>query len=331
MISENHESILITAGFTAYNAAETIEKALQSALSQTWQPLEIVVIDDASTDNTPDVLENIRTRHEQIRIFRNEKNKGVATSRNRILENAKGKYVAFFDDDDISLPDRIASQFQRISKYEREYANGQPVICHTARIQHFPDGSEIYIRTMGERLNCIAPNGISVARRILMGASLEDGYGSCATCSQMARLSTYRDLGGFDSNLRRAEDTDINIRLARAGGHFVGISRPLVIQTMTKTTEKNLEVEYRNTILLFEKNRDFFRTQNEYDFCMRWLEVKYAYFEKQWLLFLSRIFSVFIKYPLRTLHRIKMSFPNIKLNQSLSYFHTNSEKNHKNG
>jgi glycosyltransferase involved in cell wall biosynthesis len=238
-------SPLVTVGLTTFNSAETVERALRSALAQTWRPIEVVAVDDCSTDGTRELLDRLATQHPELRVFGNAVNSGVAVSRNRILAEARGEFVAFFDDDDESLPERIASQFARITAYEREFADGAPVICHTARRLIYARRKERIAPTMGQREGRRAPAGPAVARRILLGTHLEDGYGACPTSSQMARLSTYRALGGFDPELRRSEDTDFNIRLAAAGGHFVGIGRPLVIQTMTRTSEKSLAEEYR--------------------------------------------------------------------------------------
>src|SRR5262245_15027814 len=243
-------SQLVTIGITAFNAVPTIERAVRSALAQSWRPIEIVVVDDCSDDATLELLASLAARHPEIRLFRNETNRGVAAGRNRILAEARGEFVAFFDDDDESLPERIEVQRTRILDYEDRFANGAPVICHTARLQLYPDGSQRLAPTMGQNEGEPAPAALPVVERTLFGKALKHGYGGCPTCSQMARLSTYDIIGGFDPLMRRCSDTDLAIRLAMRGAHFVGIARPLVIQTMTKTSEKSLAEEYRNILVL---------------------------------------------------------------------------------
>ena len=225
----------VTIGITTYNAQESIERCLVSALSQNWENLEIVIVDDCSLDQTLSIVGRISKNFPNIKTFKNSVNHGVAVSRNRILDEARGEFVVFFDDDDASLSDRITAQYDRIIEYERDFAFGAPVICHTARLVNYPSGQSRIEPTMGQMVGRPAPAGSAVARRILLGVPLEDGYGACPCCSQMARLSTYRLVGGFDPQLRRGEDTDFNIRLALAGGHFVGIGQPLVVQSMTLT------------------------------------------------------------------------------------------------
>jgi glycosyltransferase involved in cell wall biosynthesis len=312
---------LVTIGLTAFNSADTIERALRSALTQTWRPIEVVAVDDCSTDGTRDILDRLAGQYSELRVFGNAVNGGVAVSRNRILTEARGEFVAFFDDDDESLPERIALQWARIVDYEREFASGARVICHTARRLVYPQGRARIASTMGQNQGRPAPAGPAVARRILLGAHLEDGYGACPTSSQMARLSTYRALGGFDPTLRRGEDTDLNIRLAEAGGHFVGIGRPLVVQTMTRTSEKSLAEEYRNMLLLMEKHRTIMDREGQYAFCRRWIDAKQAWLEGRRMAFALSLSSLAVRHPILTARRLVLALPNIGLNRDFSRFH----------
>lgn len=312
---------LVTIGLTTYNAADTVERAVVSALAQTWRPIEIVAVDDCSSDTTREILDQLAARHSELRIFVNDVNGGVAISRNRILDEACGEFVAFFDDDDESLPKRIELQMQRIVAYESDFAKGKPVICHTARKRVYTGGVERIEPTMGQSFGRWAPNGMAVAERILLGTPLEDGYGACPTCSQMARLTTYRLIGGFDPRLRRCEDTDFIIRLAQHDGHFVGIAQPLVIQWMTKTSEKSLAEEYRNLLLMMEKHRSIMEKAGQYDFCRRWMETKQICLERRRGQFVLALLGLALRYPLLTLRRVFMALPNIRLNQAFSRFH----------
>lgn len=314
--------VLITIGLTTYNAADTVQRALASALAQTWRPIEVVAVDDCSSDGTREILDHLAKQHPELQVFGNTVNSGVAVSRNRILEEAKGEFVVFFDDDDESLPERIVEQHARITEYENRFAAGAPVICHTARRLVYPHGEERVEQTMGQVDSKRAPAGSAVARRILMGMPLEDGYGSCPTCSQMARLSTYRYVGGFDPSLRRGEDTDFNIRLAETGGHFVGVAQPLVIQAMTKTSEKSLVEEYRNMMLLMDKHRAIMERQGQYRFCRLWLDAKQVWLEGRRAFFAWKLLALFLRYPHLTMRRLFMALPNVGLNRAFSRFHT---------
>ncbi len=92
----------------AYNAAEFIALAIQSILDQTLTDFELLIVDDASTDTTRDIIHTFKDP--RIRVFYHEKNRGSAAARNTALREAKGEYIALMDADDISLPSRLMRQ-----------------------------------------------------------------------------------------------------------------------------------------------------------------------------------------------------------------------------
>ncbi len=313
---------IVTIGITAYNAEATIEKAIASASNQTWNPIEIVVIDDCSSDDTVAIIHRIARRDGRVRLFRNPVNYGVAVSRNRIIEEARGEFLAFFDDDDESLPERVAAQLMRILDYESTYASGAPVICHTARRVTYPNGTQRVEPTMGQSTERKAPSGPAVAKRILMGTPLEDGYGACPTCSQMAKLSTYRSLNGFDPAFRRSEDTEFNVRLAQAGGHFVGIAYPLVNQIMTATSEKSIQDEYCYAIRMLEKHRSLLGGRERFAFYCLWTDAKFAWLRNDYLKFIWLFGAAFIRHPLLSAGRLLTALPSFGLNAELGKFYS---------
>lgn len=312
---------LVTVGLTTFNAEDTVERALASIFRQTWRPIEIVAVDDCSSDSTPEILLKYARQHPELHIFRNPENSGVAVSRNRILSEAKGEFIIFFDDDDESLPERIALQYQRIVNYESQFAKSIPVMCHTARKVIYPHGETRIQPAMGQKESAPVPSGTAVSQYILAGTHLENA-GACPTCSQMAKLSTYHIAGGFDPQLRRAEDTDLCIRLAEAGAHFIGIETPLVIQTMTNTSEKSLREEYRNTLLLLKKHRTILERTGNYKFSCRWLEIKQAWLERKTALFAGKLAMLMLTNPLAASCRLLRAIPNLGLNRAFSQFHT---------
>lgn len=91
----------------AYNAAETLAACVRSALTQTEPDLEVVVIDDASTDTTFEVATHLGAQDGRVRLLRQDKNTGVSACRNRGLEAATGRWVALLDADDAWRPERI--------------------------------------------------------------------------------------------------------------------------------------------------------------------------------------------------------------------------------
>src|ERR1700734_3980538 len=93
---------------SVYNGERFLRNAIDSVLRQTLADWELIVVDDASTDSTPDVLATYRDS--RIRILRNDTNSKQAVCSNRGLAVATGRYIARLDADDISLPSRLAKQ-----------------------------------------------------------------------------------------------------------------------------------------------------------------------------------------------------------------------------
>ncbi len=317
---------LVTIGLTAFNAEGSIECAVASALAQDWRPIEIVVVDDASGDRTPEILGRLAKAHSEIRLFLQAENGGVAIARNRIIAEARGEFIAFFDDDDESDPGRVTAQLRRLTEYERDFARGAPVTCHTARRQIMPDGDVRIEATMGQLENRAAPHGPAVARRVLAGAPLEDAYGSCAGCSQLARTETFRALGGFDPFFRRNQDTEFCVRLARAGGHFPGIAAPLVTQTLTKTSDKSLDRLLGYKLALIDKHRDLFETEALFRFSRAWIELKHDWLSGNHRRFAARLAMATLAHPWLTCRRIRYALPNLEANRAFAQFHRHDDQ-----
>ncbi|MBP6872938.1 MAG: glycosyltransferase [Bacteroidales bacterium] len=107
---KKYQDDLVSVIMPAYNAGRTIEKSIRSVLLQTYQNLEILVVDDGSTDNTADIVKRIAKDDDRVIFIRNEQNRGCYFVRNDALRQSKGKYIAIQDADDISLKDRIEKQ-----------------------------------------------------------------------------------------------------------------------------------------------------------------------------------------------------------------------------
>ncbi len=299
---------VVTIGITAYNAEKTLARALASARAQDWPAVEIVAVDDASSDGSAAILEAAP----DVRVFIQPENKGVAAARNRIIAEARGAYIAFFDDDDESDPDRLTQQMKAI--------DGRDVICHTARRQIYPGGAVHVVPTLGMRALAVM-SGADVAGHILMNKPVKGGYGAMPTCSQMASVALYRRLGGFDESFRRSEDTEFNLRAARAGVGFVGLADPLVTQTMTYDAAKNLEREEFYTARLFEKHRDAFPSARDYDFARAWLGAKYMYLRGNRLGFIKKFTEISMNYPDITVRRSLYALPGFWHNRVIRSFH----------
>jgi len=116
----------------AYNAATTIAAAIRSMLAQSWTNLEMVVVDDGSTDATADIAEALGARDMRVRCIR-QTNKGVAIALNAGLKACSGDYVARMDADDISLPWRIRRQVEFMDAHPDVAASGTAILPFQSR------------------------------------------------------------------------------------------------------------------------------------------------------------------------------------------------------
>lgn len=296
---------LITIGLTCYNAERSIGAALESALAQDWPNTEVIVVDDASTDHSASVVRGF----ERVHLHRQAVNGGVAAARNQLVELARGEFLAFFDDDDVSLPQRLSRQYQRIVAHERDFG-AVPLLCHSARIQVYPDGAERIEPTIGNDSTHPAPGGIDAARRLLTGEPFEDGHGSLATCMQMGRIGVYRQLGGFDEAFRRSEDTELALRHALAGGAFAGIAEPLLRQTMTHGTEKTVAGDFSGALAVYRKHAEFLRSIDPAGFNVGWIVAKQHYMAGRTASFLAAMGGLALRHPVRTWRRLRWAMPN---------------------
>jgi glycosyltransferase involved in cell wall biosynthesis len=117
---------LVSVLLAAHDDASFLGDAVQSVLRQTLRDLELIVVDDASNDETPALLE--RMQDERLRLIRNEQQAGLAASLNRALDLAGGRYVARLDADDVALPERLERQVERLRAEPRCAAVGTAVI-----------------------------------------------------------------------------------------------------------------------------------------------------------------------------------------------------------
>lgn len=99
-----------------YERANVLSEAVDSILNQTYKDFELVIVNDGSTDNTDEVVENYAKKDKRIRYYKNRENKGIPFSRNRALSLSRGEYVMFMDDDDFSYPTRLEKQVMYLEK-----------------------------------------------------------------------------------------------------------------------------------------------------------------------------------------------------------------------
>jgi glycosyltransferase involved in cell wall biosynthesis len=185
----------VTVVIPTRNRWRRLSVALEGALRQEDADLEIVVVDEASSDETPERLADLDDS--RIRVFRHEQARGVAQARNRGIREARGEWVAFLDDDDVWSPRKLCSVLDAASSRRACFAYSGAV--------YLDDGMRaIWVEH--------APDPDHLPDRIL------ESYVVPAGCSNVVcRTDVVRQLGGFDEQLFHLADWDLWIRLAEAG------------------------------------------------------------------------------------------------------------------
>ena len=180
-----------------YNTERYVAQAVESILSQTFKDFEFIIIDDGSTDTSLKILKKYAAQDQRIRLISRE-NKGVVRTRNELLEQASGEFVAVMDADDVAFPERLALQveFLRVNL---------DVVC------------------VGGAHEVIDQNGRLLTRLPLPEHDQEiqelalAGHGSiCNPCAMMRRTALL-EISGYDETLLCAEDLDVWLRLGEVG------------------------------------------------------------------------------------------------------------------
>jgi len=309
---------LISICLTCFNAEDTIERAVNSALAQTWPNKEIIIVDDCSTDKSFSILEKLSEKFNAIKILSHRKNKGTAVSRNTLIDAAKGGFITFFDDDDESMPDRISAQYKCISEYEKTTGN-KLVACYASGERVYPNGYSLELEAIGCRGK--VPVGELVANYILFNERQSDVfYGTgTPTCSLMAKAEVFHELKGFDQKFRRVEDMDFAVRLAIRGGAFIGCSEKLFIQYATLGSDKSALCNFEAETQLLDKHRKYLEKLNRYRYAKNWFYVRYCHFSGKRISMIRALIFAWFQNPIliskhfiasapkRMLHEIKMS------------------------
>lgn len=303
------QSPLVTIGVTSYNAENTISRAIASALAQDWPNIEVVIVDDVSTDGSVAAITAATSGDLRARLVCHERNTGPAGSRNTILKEAKGAFVAFFDDDDESLPGRISAQFNRIIAYEAD-TGAKLVACYVTGERRYPNGYTKVMPAIGS-VGREAPNGPSFAKYLLIYSRNPHWfYGAgVPACALMARTETFAAVGGFDDALKRVEDNDFAIRLAMKGGHLIGTREKALIQHATnavdKSPERNLEAQQR----LAEKNEVYLRSIRRYYYARHWPKLRYWHFKRQYHRFIWELIGLALRNPIAVIGHLFQTGP----------------------
>ncbi|NGP18553.1 glycosyltransferase family 2 protein [Devosia aurantiaca] len=256
--------MIVTLGITSYNSENTILRAINSAQHQEWSDLEIVVVDDQSTDGSWDTLRALAAMDSRIKLVRHSTNKGVAASRNTIIANASGCFVAFLDDDDVAMVDRIRAQVERTLLYEAA-SGARLVFCYSERLVIKGENSPVHVKSAIGNASP-EPFGPAVADHVLglPDCGEQFVFGLMGSGTMMARRTTFEAVGRFDEKFRRFEEQDYAIRAALVGAHFISVNRPLITQYLTQRVDKSGSKPLHYALLLRDKHHAYLKQRGLY-------------------------------------------------------------------
>ena len=207
---------LVSVLMSVYNGAPTLEKAAASVLAQTYRNLELILCDDASTDDTWRIMQRIAAQDARVTVFQNKTNRGLGASLNGCLSRAGGEYIARQDADDISDPDRIERTMDFL------LSSGAPYAACGVRV--FDDGGVWSTRQYPQKIT----KHIIAQKNPFFHPTM------------VFRRAVLEGVGGYSETpeTRRTEDYDLVMRLAAEG--VIGENLPEILYSVYEPKEAYL-------------------------------------------------------------------------------------------
>ena len=223
--------MLISVIIPVFNGEKTIKETIDSVLNQTFQNIELIIIDDGSKDKTLEIVKNISDS--RINVF-SYPNAGLSASRNRGISQAKGELISFIDADDLWTLDKLQAQWQALQE------NPQAAVAYSWT--DYIDESSKFIKS-GRRIKA----NDDAFSKLLLFNFLENGS------NPLIRQKALEKVGGFDESLTAAEDKDMWLRLA-ANYEFVCVEKPQILyRTSTTSMSTNLKRQEAASLKVIER------------------------------------------------------------------------------
>jgi glycosyltransferase involved in cell wall biosynthesis len=218
----------------AYNAASTIRATLHSVLTQTLSELEVIVINDGSTDQTLDLIRDIQNRDHRLRVL-SFPNSGPAASRNRGIAHSRAPCLSFVDADDLWTPDKLESQLRALEQGPE-----------TAVVYSWND----YIDENGMFLYPGSHATLSgdVYAELLQWNFIENGS------NVLVRRDVFEHVGVFDESLAAAEDRDFLIRAARRYPFAVVPKTQILYRVAARSRSSNIKRQEQVRLEVIRRN-----------------------------------------------------------------------------
>ncbi|MDB4599977.1 glycosyltransferase family 2 protein [Alphaproteobacteria bacterium] len=292
-----------------HNAEDTIARAITSAASQDYKNTEIIVVDDASTDNSLRELAKLAQEY-NIKLVKNQTNEGRGSSRNKAVHSATGEFIVFFDDDDVSTPQRITTQLRTILSFEKKMKTDK-IACYASAERRYPNGYNLFTHAIGST-DAVPPHGSDMAKYLLSFYRHKSWYygAGTPTSALMIRKSLVISAGGFDANLRYVEDVDLAIRLSLNGCYFIGSPIKLLVRNMSESADKSSRNNFCAERKLAIKYKKFLKEHRIFHHAYHWPELRFYHFQRKYHMFFLKLVILMIYNPLITIRHLLSTGPN---------------------
>jgi len=218
-----------------HNRSALLQRAMASVLCQTFRDLELVVVDDASSDDTSEIV--AKFGDSRVKYIRQATNHGPSIARNTGISHSSGQYIAFLDDDDEWMPEKLQRQLPRLDSSPRKVG-----VLYTTSLA-----------VDGRSGKCLSRYTAKVKGDVLESMLL---HGAVApTSTFLCRRECFDKVGLFDPSLSYGEDFDMWLRIAR-DFEFDYIDEPLVRYTLPHTNVSSLSRKYNAVIRGIETTLD---------------------------------------------------------------------------
>ena len=118
---------------SVYNDEENIKKAIDSIVNQTYKELELLIMDDASSDGSLEAINEYKNKFKNIKVFKNETNKGLTYSLNKLIKASQGEYIARQDSDDSSRQNRIMEQIITVENNNLDFCSSRAIVKNSKK------------------------------------------------------------------------------------------------------------------------------------------------------------------------------------------------------
>lgn len=236
-----------------YNTEKYLEETMTCITEQTMHDIEIICIDDASTDNSLQILANLADKDSRIEIIHNSSNQGAAASRNIGLDKAQGKYVCFLDADDLFEKNMLEKEYDAICRYDADMA-----VVHSAHFKDDPREWNAWEFPWEEQ--CVSMENNNTGQNLICAWEV-------APWNKMYKKQFLEQFHLSYQKLKSSNDVYFGVMTVLLAGKIVlvGSDRPLVLYRTGTETQISAKIIPMNTYLAFEAIHDSMVEQNIWD------------------------------------------------------------------